>query len=1690
MKDNNFRLRLVVRRHGLPEVRVIFTIALENNPTIANLLEQVNEIIPLESNDWGLEDYVVELRDAEGHGFDCLHFQSVSVVLKDDEEIFIRPLVTEDRKKRRLSGRDQISLGGRHLIDGVPFGRARLRAPGDRPPIDIPPLKRRRIAYDSEEDGHDSDSDPPLLLTQYGEDDEEDEDYEDPHSVRVTAAFDNLDDPGFEADDDDEEEDDDFVEDAADDADEDIEIDGAEIDDELRDLQMENAQLEDEPFQPEEEQIPEQSPEEEAHSPDQSNSGAAMTQAALDLLALDKITALRAAFPTASVVDCEQALLGSNKDEMRAYKKLRETHEAQMSIRAMCRHGRSLGSGYSNRTLQSGESNRSLPSEESNQADDAESSGSDAKSVSSLVKHYDEYGFPSGSILAGTASTHMVEALRKSGKSVNIPVHIRFDEDTEEEAVKTVRPPAALPDDIASSSDSSRESSPWFPESEPVTNKKPSPTPNGDEVADDSSDDGFQPDSDNEEPPASDSDSSGNDSDSDDDSDSDSDSGPPEEASSKSVQRPRGGAKVSSDKSSAEDSDVSMKDNDSSDSSDDSSSDSNDSSDDSSSDSSSDDSSSSDSDSDQDGGNSGGEAGSSHKDRDSPDVEDSSSEESGNEPTPKPKSKSETGPKAARVKPLTVARLSPGGSDAAEPKIQALVDAGIQSLPGQGTTATQRRNARRRASEKAKKDAQTASIDSQMPASQPQEASTASDTFAAKKAALLKSLGLQEEPASNDSMDVDKNLDNSNVTEPSASPATVPNEIVAPTAETPKQTSASSQRTSRLDVGAGRRVLFATLGVKAPKTKAEEEALRAKLIKDVRVLPNARLESSGDGQAGDDPQDQVPEEEDPVAWREKITYRGVECCQEGVELSEPPFPFVQRWDPQQQNSWRKKGGKRKQRNQQDFYQEDDQPSAKRGRYAGYADDEGFEGESYLSAADEIGNADITLNYDDEPEQLHESPEPSQDAEEEDLPFLPNDLSTLPTLAPGEARPGMVITWKQWLLSKATNWQPQVSSMVALVVSVDHDDKSLRARLAKRDWNLDQNEKIYDDDGNRVYDKFELPGMDDDAEDGAEIGYRTLCESDMIEPRILRQPEQEVSDPLAVGEQPNPVCRISAPCTVERVGSNSTTTDQSRTIDHETLQPKEHQSQPDQMEAEVSQPKAQESQPSEVEVEASQSQEHEGQSGRMEVDAQHTGETVIPDTIIESETETRAVQPLIEEDISMTEDRRHEISVLMNEAGFRNDIDLSVAEGGPLDVSSPTRQLQEMSQETEIPTSKPPSPFPPSSPQATKTVQTVSQDPPTSSLFAESQPVILEPFNGFSDLEPVVEGQVQYPKLAPPHSDAPSAQSEKHPGSDISIELGGDLHDSVEAGPHKIDEGSEAPLSKDGKHENDDREMLSVEESDEGGFDEELDDDLESDPDLYMNDPAAYMEEGYDDDSESEASPIAPWSKRPSPKRHSPKRSEAAAALPVLGNPESSLDIAVEKVINARKARKLEAASDLDNEDVLSDFNFNRVRVKKEKLDQSNGGKMSSFAQQLANKPIEKPKAKKGTSPSKPKTEQTPLEPPPPRPRIARNKSATPSSSFRIPKGSQVISLVSSSPSPEVVEDYAEDSIDDTYQDPDLPSGPGWAKKKWQRHRGGASMPTAASAFDSVPRRMTAHRQTVGGWASAGPTRRKKTSAKF
>lgn len=63
----------------------------------------------------------------------------------------IRPLQQADLHDRKISGRYQTTADGRLLIDGVTFGRSSASAEV-RPPVDIPPRKKRRIEQDKHDD--------------------------------------------------------------------------------------------------------------------------------------------------------------------------------------------------------------------------------------------------------------------------------------------------------------------------------------------------------------------------------------------------------------------------------------------------------------------------------------------------------------------------------------------------------------------------------------------------------------------------------------------------------------------------------------------------------------------------------------------------------------------------------------------------------------------------------------------------------------------------------------------------------------------------------------------------------------------------------------------------------------------------------------------------------------------------------------------------------------------------------------------------------------------------------------------------------------------------------------------------------------------------------------------------------------------------------------------------------------------------------------------------------------------------------------------------------------------------------------------------------------------------------------------------------------------------------------------------
>ncbi|KAM5376086.1 hypothetical protein ACJA88_007197 [Fusarium oxysporum] len=958
--STTIRLRLVIRRHAVPDVKLVWPCVANDDLTVARLLALVNEVVPLESGDWGLEDYVVELYDGKGDSFELLHFQPVGKVLKEDDQVLIRSLSTDDLRRRRLSGRHQISYDGKHLIDGLAFGRPWLRAPRDRPALDLPPRKRARITHEEELDEDDDDG-------SYADEEDQSEqlllkdsvppELEEPGSVRLRARF--VDGDQLEEEDEDEDLDDenDFqpieevhAESAVDEEDED-DAEGsdednldADLSDELRLLQEDNAIVEQTPAKEQETLL----------SGDNSQDPQALLPThGFDVSWLDKITALRAAFPLTPVSTLQDEL-NQNKDLRKTYEKLSEANKPVISYDEALERVL-LGPGLS-----------------------------DARSLNLDQPSEDEDPEDRILLLPGQAETK--DATRPLIQEI-------------EEELAPIKSDSDYDDPDDDSSDDS--------DVPAQTPSRPANTTQEDSEDSDSSD-------------------------SDSDSDSSSDS-------SKGAEATKDSAESDSDDSS------------------DSSSDS-----------------------------------------------DSSSSESDSESEPEEIS--------SKKQPQTKQPQAPENS---EPKTNGqTVKAAPEPAqgpkpPGTGLAKTQKRNARKRDAKRLK--AMQALDDTQ---SQPSVNGTASEEveLLARKRALLSAVSDEQGDDPSPPKDAPNKEARPMIVEvEEETPAVTTSQDATPVEEEP----APAQRRHKVDMGAGRRLLLGALGLKNPKTKADEDKLRDSLMKNVKPLQNPRVQGEEAKVNDDKPAEEQPDE-DPEAWRKKISYRAVECCHDDVVLSEPPFPFVQRWDPQQQyGSMRKRKRASQNFNDESYYEEDSQQwnggeewndnsqgkkkknkkRKNKGGYDGeYDEEESPEGSFGGTGAN--GDEDIVLNYDDIP--TKHRPEESQFTDSDDLPSLPSDISTLPGLTLSDMKPGMVATWKQLLMSKATNWQPEMVPMTGLILSIS-EDNCMHVLLAKRD--REGNDKEYDEHtGQRIYAKFEAPDLDEDEEDD---GRREIPWAEMSDPRLVQ-----------------------------------------------------------------------------------------------------------------------------------------------------------------------------------------------------------------------------------------------------------------------------------------------------------------------------------------------------------------------------------------------------------------------------------------------------------------------------------------------------------------------------------------------------------------------------------------------------------
>ena len=345
-----------------------------------------------------------------------------------------------------------------------------------------------------------------------------------------------------------------------------------------------------------------------------------------------------------------------------------------------------------------------------------------------------------------------------------------------------------------------------------------------------------------------------------------------------------------------------------------------------------------------------------------------------------------------------------------------------------------------------------------------------------------------------------------------------------PSNETREAASEPPRRRAKLDLASSKRLLFGSLGLRTPKTKDDEHTLREKLMRNVKPMNNVRndrVDDAAPNQVGDDD-----------SWKRKIILKAVECCQDGIELSTPPFPFVQRWDPQQQghytNNRNGQGGKSKKRkrNKQHYEeQEQAQDGESDAHLAGALDDhevnhgepgdddhgqavqrtdsEGYEGAINDQLMRDATGISAT------------APDESLDAE--DFPELPDDMSACKVLMPEETVPGTIFAFKQLDMSQETKWQPKISDYRTATVNQVMDDGVLHITLAQRD--RPDKVKAYDaKTGKRLYSKFEMPEYEDGEVDNDE-GVLEIAFPDLIEPKLIRA---TAAEQIPNVEEPQPV----------------------------------------------------------------------------------------------------------------------------------------------------------------------------------------------------------------------------------------------------------------------------------------------------------------------------------------------------------------------------------------------------------------------------------------------------------------------------------------------------------------------------------------------------------------------------------------
>ena len=227
---------------------------------------------------------------------------------------------------------------------------------------------------------------------------------------------------------------------------------------------------------------------------------------------------------------------------------------------------------------------------------------------------------------------------------------------------------------------------------------------------------------------------------------------------------------------------------------------------------------------------------------------------------------------------------------------------------------------------------------------------------------------------------------------------------------------------------------------------------------------------------------------DPDFWKSRINLSAFECWEEEYELTAPPFPFQQHWDPVSKvmrDAAKKKKGKKGGKKLVPVQEPEEEEEEEEKIFLNYddtPDDDNPDVEIHAAIEDQLQQDIATASQ----EQSH-------------LPPLPEDLSTLPDLTSADIKAGAVIACKFFGVNPVTV-TPEISDFKTAVVEREGDSGAgagtIRLRIAKRD--LPKKEKKFNSKGERVYDAKDGFFMDEEEEEGLWSGmFGELLEGKLL-----------------------------------------------------------------------------------------------------------------------------------------------------------------------------------------------------------------------------------------------------------------------------------------------------------------------------------------------------------------------------------------------------------------------------------------------------------------------------------------------------------------------------------------------------------------------------------------------------------------